>query len=197
MIVLASASPRRHELLSQAGVPFERMSVDLDESVLPGEAPIAYVRRLAEAKARAVADTVNSLDYCVIGADTTVVCEGQILGKPADAGEANAMLELLSGRWHEVTTGYCLLRAHDCFVEHTTTRVEMRPISPRERSAYVECGEWQGKAGGYAIQGIASALVRQISGSYSNVVGLPVCEVIEALQRANSLPPDWRLGGSK
>lgn len=196
MIVLASASPRRRELLSLVGVPFVLRSADLDEAVLPGERPVPYVRRLAEAKARAVAAMVNPLDHFVLAADTTVVCDDRILGKPADEGEADAMLQLLAGRWHEVLTGYCVLGPGVCLVEHVATRVELRPVRGEERAAYIASREWDGKAGGYAIQGIASALVRQIEGSYSNVVGLPVCEVVESLRDAGALPNDWQLGGA-
>lgn len=194
-IVLCSASPRRRELLQQAGVPFVVHPVDLDESVHAGEAPIPYVRRLAEAKARAAREQVKQLDDAYLGADTTVVCDDRILGKPEDARDALAMLASLSGRWHEVTTGYCVISGARCEVEHVTTRVELRAIAADEQAAYVASGEWEGKAGGYAIQGIAGALVRQIAGSYSNVVGLPVCEVLETLQRLAALPARWRLGG--
>ncbi len=196
-IVLCSASPRRRELLAQAGVPFVVRAVDLDESVQAGELPIPYVRRLAEAKARAVREQVKQLDDAYLGADTTVVGDDRlILGKPVDARDALAMLAGLSGRWHEVTTGFCVLSGARCEVQHVTTRVELRAISADEQAAYVASGEWEGKAGGYAIQGIAGALVRQIAGSYSNVVGLPVCEVLEALQRLHTLPAGWRLGGA-
>ena len=196
MIVLASASPRRRELLSLVGVPFVLRSADLDEAVLPGELPVPYVRRLAEWKARAVAAMVNPLDHFVLAADTTVVCDDRILGKPADEGEADAMLRRLAGRWHEVLTGYCVLGPGVCLVEHVATRVELRHVRDEERRAYVASREWDGKAGGYAIQGIASALVRQIEGSYSNVVGLPVCEVVESLRAAGALPATWQLGGA-
>lgn len=197
-IVLASASPRRRELLLQAGVPFVVRPADLDETVLAGETPIAYVRRLAEQKARAVAatDTVKSLDYFVLGADTTVVCGDTILGKPADADEADAMLRQLSGRAHEVTTGFCVLGPAVVDVQAVTTRVVLREILPDERAAYVRSREWDGKAGGYAIQGLAGALVERIEGSYSNVVGLPICEVLIALRAHGALPQGWQLGGN-
>lgn len=198
-IVLASASPRRRELLEQAGIPFVVRPADLDETVLPGEAPVAYVRRLAEQKARAIVavNQVNQIDYFVIGADTTVVCGDAILGKPADAEEADAMLRQLSGRAHEVTTGFCVLGPGVVDVQAVTTRVVLRAILPEERAAYVRSREWDGKAGGYAIQGLAGALVERIEGSYSNVVGLPVCEVLMALRAHGALPTGWQLGGNR
>lgn len=196
MIVLASASPRRKELLAQAGIPFVVRPADLDETVLANEDPVAYVRRLAEAKARAVTGEVNQLDYFVIGADTTVVCGVAILGKPTDADDADHMLRRLSGRSHEVTTGFCVLGPNVLDVQAITTRVVMREIRPDERAAYVRSRDWDGKAGGYAIQGLAGALVERIEGSYSNVVGLPICEVLLALRTHGALPQGWQLGGN-
>ncbi len=179
MLVLASQSPRRSDILRQAGIPFTVRVADVDESVLPGESPRAYVRRLAEAKARAVR---AAPEETVLGADTTVVIDGEILAKPVDAADARRMLALLSGRRHEVLTGICLLRAGDAVCDCATTEVVFAPLSEREIAEYVASGEPMDKAGAYAIQGLASKFVERIEGDYFNVMGLPVALVYRRLQ---------------
>ena len=170
--ILASASPRRADLLRAAGYAFEVRPTDIDESVEPGEAPEAYVTRLAITKARR-AECRDSGDVA-LGADTSVVVDHHILGKPEDEADAFRMLELLAGRTHEVLTGVALREGNHVVVDTATTRVRFLPLGPEEISWYVATGEPMGKAGGYAIQGYASRFIDQIHGSYSNVVGLPV-----------------------
>ena len=167
-IVLASASPRRADLLRAAGIEFEVIAADIDERVLAGESPEAYVRRLAEEKAKAVAPCAGGRP--VLAADTVVVIDGAILGKPADAADARRMLQLLSGRSHAVLTAVCLNSVSRVEI----TAVEFDRLSPDEIDWYVASGEPMDKAGAYAIQGLASRFVTSITGSYSNVVGLPV-----------------------
>jgi len=178
-LILASASPRRAALLRAAGLEFDVAAADVDEAVLPGEAAQAYVQRLAEDKARAVA--VSAGQRPVLGADTTVVVDGEILAKPADAGDARRMLRLLSGRSHDVMTGVCLLdpgRGHPAVRSAVaTTAVEFAPMNSQEIDWYVASGEPLDKAGAYAVQGLASRFVTRLDGSYSNVVGLPVALV--------------------
>lgn len=174
MLVLASQSPRRAEILRQAGIPFVVRVAPVDETPLAEEKPEEYVRRLAEAKARAVpADP----DEIVLGADTSVVVHGDMLGKPADAAEARRMLALLSGRHHEVLTGICLVRGKERIVDHAVTAVWFAPMSAREIEDYVASGEPMDKAGAYAVQGAASKFIRRIAGCYFNVVGLPIALV--------------------
>ena len=174
-LVLASASPRRSELLSAAGLDFTVDTSEVDETPRVGERPVDYVRRLAEAKARAVA--ARHPAAMVLGADTTVVVDGDILGKPADDGEARAMLARLQGRAHQVLTGVALVRGAWCRVDVATTDVWFAPMSAAEIDAYVASGEPRDKAGAYGIQGLASRYVTRIDGSYPNVVGLPVAMV--------------------
>ena len=169
-LVLASQSPRRSELLRSAGIGFRVQPADVDETPLPGESPVDYVRRLARAKAEAVAGSL------VLGADTAVVVDGEILGKPVDGPDAVRMLRLLSGRAHEVITGICM-KSGEVWVGHDSTTVFFSRMSEREIREYVACGEPMDKAGAYAIQGRASCFVERIEGSYSNVVGLPVTMV--------------------
>lgn len=177
-LILASGSPRRSELLRQAGLRFEIRVPDVDEAPLPGEKPDEFVMRTAREKAESIA----AGDAVVLAADTAVVDGPRILGKPADHEEAAAMLRSLSGRTHEVMTGVCIRfpDRSDCF--HVETRVTFRNLSEREIAAYVESGEPMDKAGAYAVQGGAAKMVRRVEGSYSNVVGLPLCEVIERLE---------------
>jgi septum formation protein len=175
-LVLASASPRRRELLERLGIPFDVEPADLDESSRPGEGPRVYATRIAEAKARAVA-TRRPGDW-VLGADTIVVLGDDILGKPADAAEAGAMLGRLAGHRHLVYTATCLLRpGEEPLRRIMVTEVAMRAVEPDEVERYVASGDWHGKAGGYAAQGLAAAFIREIHGSYTNVVGLPLAEV--------------------
>jgi septum formation protein len=183
VLILASASPRRVELLKAAGYTFDTLPVDVDESVRPGETPDAYVLRLAEEKARAAYAAAADPPCIVLGADTTVVVDGEILGKPLDADDAARMLRRLSGRTHEVLTGIALVNATDCHAAIERTIVEFAPVSEEEIRWYVRSGEPMDKAGAYAIQGLASRFVTRIDGSYSNVVGLPVSLVSRWLRR--------------
>ena len=174
-IVLASTSPRRAAILRAVGWPFETLAPEVDETRAPDEDAVAYVRRLALAKARAAASRLEST--LVLGADTVVVIEGEILGQPRDADDARRMLRLLSGKWHEVLTGVALVRAGaeaDCVVDQETTRVRFSQMSDTEIDWYVRTGEPMGKAGAYAVQGCAALFIEEIQGEYFNVVGLPV-----------------------
>ncbi|MGA3127437.1 MAG: Maf family protein [Candidatus Korobacteraceae bacterium] len=188
MLILASQSPRRAELLRNAGIPFEIRPAEVDERTRPGEEPLEYVRRLAQEKALAVLASAPR-GALVLGADTTVVVDGESLSKPADQAEARRMLERLSGRAHEVITGVCLawhnrLGAAMTEVEYEVTKVEFAAMSGGEIAAYVASGEPMDKAGAYAIQGRASRWIPRISGCYFNVVGLPVARVCAMLERA-------------
>ncbi len=172
---MASQSPRRAELLRQAGIPFVVRAVAVDETPLPGETAADYVRRLAEAKALAVP---AASDEMVLGADTTVVIGEQMLGKPTDAADAARMLAALSGHSHEVVTGICLrseaASGRRLIRDFAVTRVWFSAMSPREIEDYATTGEPLDKAGGYAIQGLASKFIEKIDGCYFNVVGLPI-----------------------
>lgn len=180
LLHLASASPRRRELLLQIGVPHRRVDAPIDESVLPGESPVAYVERLARAKAAAGLAVLGGLG-CVLGADTAVVLDGRILGKPQDRADGLAMLAALSGRAHEVLTAVAVADASRCRAQVVSSRVHFRPITPVEQQAYWESGEPLDKAGGYAIQGLAAIFVERLEGSYSAVVGLPLAETAALL----------------
>jgi septum formation protein len=182
-LLLASTSPRRAELLRAAGFEFDVAPSDVDETPLPGERPREYVLRLALQKARAARPAPGQV---VLAADTTVVIDEDILGKPASAGEATAMLNRLAGRVHEVWTGVALRLDGREVSEAAVTRVEVAPMTAAEIAWYVASGEPEGKAGAYAIQGFASRFVTHLEGSYSNVVGLPVALVyrlMEAIRR--------------
>jgi septum formation protein len=198
-LILASASPRRAELLRQAGIDFAVLPADVDETVAAGEAPEDYVRRVSEAKARVIA--ARAPGSLVLSADTTVVVSGDILGKPSDAADARRMLRALSGRTHEVLTAVTLARPALSSAEGSpsgletildtrvaSTSVELAPISDSEIDWYVATGEPMDKAGAYAIQGLASRFVTRIAGSYSNVVGLPVALVYGLLRERSALP---------
>lgn len=178
-LILASTSPRRAELLKSAGIVFSAGSPDADEELCAGETPVAYAVRTACAKAESIPAVSGTV---VLGADTVVAAEGRILGKPADEADAQSMLRLLSGKLHEVITGVCLHSAEKTVCFHVTTAVLFRDLSEEEIAAYVATGDPLDKAGAYAIQNGAAGMVRRIDGSYSNVVGLPLCEVIEALE---------------
>ena len=174
-LILASASPRRAELLRAAGFGFDIYPVEIDERLRPGERPDHAAARLAETKAQAAA--AHHADAVVLGADTLVVVEGEPMGKPADHGDAKRMLRRLSGRTHHVLTGVSIGSAGR-FVTHVeTTRVTMSELADEEIEWYVATGEPRDKAGAYAVQGLASRFVSGIDGSYSNVVGLPVSVV--------------------
>lgn len=181
-LVLGSASPRRLELLAHIGVvPDEVCAAEIDETPLKGELPRAYVTRMAGAKATALHPTEDTL---ILTADTTVSAGRRILGKPADAAEAEAFLRLLSGRRHRVTTAICLALGDRLWERRVETRVRFKRLSETEIAAYLASGEWRGKAGGYAIQGLAGAFIPEISGSYTNVVGLPLAETVGLLRGA-------------
>ena len=179
-VVLASASPRRHELLSTIGVSFTVREPDIDESPNDDETPAAYVRRLASAKAAAIS---ASADELVIAADTTVDLDGQILGKPVDERDAAAMLHRLSGRTHRVHTGVSVRRNGTEHVDVCTTLVTFVALDEATIDWYVSTGEPLDKAGAYALQGAGAALVHSVEGSVSNVVGLPLHAVIELAAR--------------
>ena len=174
MLVLASQSPRRAEILRQAGIPFTVRAVPVDEQPLPGEMPEAYVQRLAGEKALAVP---AGPDEIVLGADTTVVVAGEMLAKPADAADARRMIGALAGRSHEVLTGICLRQGALVVRDFAVTRVWFAPMTAEEIAAYAQSGEPLDKAGAYAIQGLASKFIERIDGCYFNVVGLPVALV--------------------
>jgi septum formation protein len=185
-LVLASASPRRADLLRAAGFAFVVRPASIDESATPDESAAALVRRLAAAKAAAVA-TADPLDV-VIGADTVVVLDGSILGKPRDDRDATAMLERLSGRGHEVLTGVSIRQGGRAIVSVEETRVYFAPLRADEIAWYVASGEPRDKAGAYGIQGLASRFVERIEGSHANVVGLPVAAVQRALKSLGIAP---------
>lgn len=178
-LYLASGSPRRRELLTQIGVPFTAISADIDETPLDHETPAAYVERLARGKAEA--GRRSGADGCVLGADTAVVLDGQILGKPRDQADAQAMLMSLSGRDHEVLTAIAVLDDQRCESRVVRSRVRFRPITEPEAAAYWASGEPRDKAGGYGIQGLGAVFVAGLEGSYSAVVGLPLCETAQLL----------------
>jgi septum formation protein len=178
-LVLASGSPRRHELLTSIGLSFTVEAADIDESVSPGEEPKPYVLRLARAKALHVAAT-QADGTIVIGADTTVEVDGAILAKPADADDAAAMLRTLSGRTHHVHTGMAVAVAgeDDPWAHVTTTTVTFAALDHATVAWYVATGEPFGKAGAYAIQGVGGALVASVDGNVQNVVGLPLADLV-------------------
>ena len=180
MLVLASQSPRRREILTQAGIPFTVRVSQVDESPLTHEKPEDYVRRLAEWKAMAVQADHHET---VLGADTTVVIDNEMLAKPEDSADACRMLTLLSGRRHEVMTGICLKRGRQLVRDWAVTQVWFAPMQESEIEDYVASREPMDKAGGYAIQGRASRYVEKIDGCYLNVVGLPVSLVYRHLKQ--------------
>ena len=189
-IVLASQSPRRAYLLEQAGIRFTTIPSALDEDAIPVTAPPDYVQTLALAKAKDIARRYP--DKWVIGADTIVLIGDTILGKPKSYREAFAMLRQLSGKTHQVYTGYAIYRhdKKDLFTDVATTDVEFKTLRKNEIEWYLQSKEPFDKAGAYAIQGIGTFLVKRINGSYTNVVGLPVCEVIEYLITREIIGPD-------
>jgi len=188
-LILASASPRRAELLRSAGYAFDVVVADVDESIRAGETPAIYVRRLAADKSAAAQGSVVSGfsrtgqdELVILGADTTVVVDGEILGKPRDDDEGRAMLKRLSGKTHQVLTGVSLRQGAYEVGRVETTSVVFRELTDEDIRWYAASGEGRDKAGGYAIQGLASRFVPSISGSYSNVVGLPLACVDELLR---------------
>jgi septum formation protein len=182
LIFLASASPRRGELLRQIGVAHEVRPVDIDESPVPGEKPAHYALRLAEAKARVLWGRLSAVERRpVLAADTTVALDDAILGKPTDRADAAAMLARLSGREHEVHTAVALLHEDGADSRLSTSRVAFRTLSAAEIDWYWNTGEPADKAGAYAVQGRAATFIRHLSGSYSGVMGLPLYETWELL----------------
>jgi septum formation protein len=173
-LILASASPRRAELLTAAGFTFEVLPADVDETPRDGEPPERYTERVARDKARQVVQTVGETDIAVLGADTEVVADCRILGKPADLDHAKRMLEALSGTVHDVLTAVVICANRREWVEVVTTRVHFLPMSQRDIDWYCASGEPMGKAGAYAIQGLGARFIDRIEGSWSNVVGLPL-----------------------
>ena len=196
-LVLASRSPRRAELLTQAGYEFVVMPADVDESARVGESPMNLVKRLARKKVAVVAELRP--EAVVLGADTVVVDREVMLGKPIDESDAAAMLRRLSGRTHEVLTGVALAAAGQYWDDVMSTQVMFRELDDDDISWYVASGEMFGKAGGYAIQGLASRFVTRIEGSYTNVVGLPISVVDNLLQvcRKANLTAGWKGLGKK
>jgi septum formation protein len=184
-VYLASASPRRRQLLSQIGVPFQILSVDVDESIITGEAAERYVARLAHAKAAAgLGRRLAGQHRPVLGADTAVVAGGAILGKPADCADAGRMLGLLSARTHEVLTAVALATDDGVLSHLSRSEVTFREITPAEARDYWNTGESRDKAGGYAIQGYGAVFVSGLRGSYSAVMGLPLFETAQLLRAA-------------
>ena len=186
-LILASASPRRSELLRWAGLEFDINPGEVDESVRADESPRDYVLRLAFDKANTIAD--NFPDSWILSADTSVVAGGQILGKPQNRRDARKMLQLLSARPHQVLTGVCLFNKNRQInvLKHVATRVRFRALTNEDIERYIDSGEVWDKAGAYAIQGQGAAMIHEIEGSYTNVIGLPLEEVIEILRHHGAL----------
>jgi len=181
-IVLASASPRRFEILKQVGIKFEVIPSNADERYDLKERPEIIAKKLSVKKAKSVAEKLKD-DSLVIGADTIVVSD-VVLGKPENRDEAFKMLELLQGKWHEVITGICVIRAYDgkCIDDFEITRVKMRPLDKNSINAYINAGESMDKAGAYGIQGVGALLIEKIEGCYYNVVGLPLVKLSYMLE---------------
>ncbi len=189
VVILASASPRRAELLEQVGIPFQVAStLGVEERALPDETPSETARRLAEAKAEAARSRYPDADL-IIGADTVVAIDGLALGKPQDSADAERMLACLSGREHDVVTGFAVLGRDTRVCGAETTQVRFRRLEPSEISRYVGTSEPLDKAGAYGIQGRGALLIQGISGDYTNVVGLPLPAIASALRQLG-----WRVG---
>ena len=200
-LVLASASPRRRELLQRVGLRLRITAPEIDETPRPEEAAADYVRRMAADKVAAAlrAQQASPADdreaapsaaapLAILAADTIVILRGAILGKPRDEADARTMLERLSGHRHEVTTAYRIRSGERTVDRAVTTLVAFRSLRPIELDAYLACGEWRGKAGAYAVQGIAGAFITELRGSHTNVIGLPVAELLADLQALETLP---------
>lgn len=185
MLVLASQSPRRREILAAAGFQFKVRIAPVPEFPEAGEAPADYVQRLARSKAEAIPLHEGEV---ALGADTVVVFEGRILEKPADAGDAKRMLEMLSGTEHEVLTGFCIRNADETTTGVESTMVRFIPLTPKEIETYVASGEPMDKAGAYGIQGLANKFVERVDGCYFNVMGLPVSRVYRQLKKFGVTP---------
>lgn len=191
MLILASASPRRRELLTQAGLSFSVESADLNEDLLPNEAAAAYVQRLAEEKAHVVwarnkATDITDDPLFVLGSDTCVMCDGQILGKPVDTADARRMLQLLSGRTHTVLTGIAVVTRAGVLRAVEVTQVSFNVLTDTEIGQYITSGEPMDKAGAYAIQGYAARWIPRIEGCYFNVMGLPIARTVALLAEARA-----------
>ena len=191
-LILASASPRRRELLAQVGLKFTVAAANLNEDLLPDEAAAAYVRRLAEEKAVAVWNAHKTEDtpedpLIVLGADTCVVSDGHILGKPTDTADARRMLELLSGRTHAVLTGVAAVSAQKTVRDVEVTLVTFNELTDRDIAEYIASGEPLDKAGAYAIQGHAARWIPRIEGCYFNVVGLPIARTVALLEEVQTV----------
>jgi septum formation protein len=178
-LLLASTSPQRRAILEQLGIPFDVVAPKYAERDVEAQNALRIVQEHAQGKARSVVDEAD--ERPVIGVDTAVVLGGEVFGKPADAGEAEQMLERLSGQRHAVISGLCLLTPGWEFVDADTTLVTFRTLTPRDLAAYVNSGEWENRAGAYAIQGRGAALVESIQGDYLNVVGLPASLLVRVL----------------
>jgi septum formation protein len=178
-LLLASTSPQRRAILQQLGIPFEAAAPRYEEHDPPDADPVGLVRDHARGKARSLADL--AADRPVLGVDTTVVCRERVYGKPSGPEEAADMLDTLAGATHEVVSGLCLLTPGWEEVGHAVTRVTFRPLTARDIAAYVSTGEWNRRAGGYAIQGFGATLVERIEGDYLNVVGLPAALLVRLL----------------
>jgi septum formation protein len=178
-LLLASTSPQRRAILEQLGIPFDVVAPRYEEDDPPDASPVALVKEHALGKARSVADDAG--DRPVLGVDTAVVLRARVYGKPQSAEEATDMLEALSGETHEVVSGLCLRTPGWEVVDHEVTRVTFRLLTARDLAVYVGSGEWEGRAGGYAIQGLGAALVERIEGDYLNVVGLPAALLVRLL----------------
>jgi septum formation protein len=189
-LLLASRSPQRRAILEQLGLPFEVVPPLYDEQPMPEVDAVELVRVHARAKARSVAEGAG--DRLVLGIDTEVVLDGRIYGKPGDATDAEAMLEQLGGKTHLVLSGLCLVTPGWELLEHESTRVTFRPLTARDLATYVTTGEWEGRAGAYAIQGRGAALVEHIEGDYLNVVGLPASLLVRLL--AERFPGTYGFG---
>ena len=190
-LLLASTSPQRRAILHQLRIPFEPVPPAFEENDDADVSPAALVRAHAQGKARSVADRAAP-GQPVLGVDTTVVCDGEIFGKPGDATDAERMLDRLAGRTHEVVSGLCLVTPGWEEVVDETTRVTFRELTPRDLAWYVGAGEWEGRAGGYAIQGAGASLVERIEGDYLNVVGLPAAALVRLL--AERFPGTYEFG---
>jgi septum formation protein len=178
-LLLASTSPQRRAILEQLGLPFDVVAPRYEEHDPPDANPVDLVRDHARGKARSVVGDAGSRP--VVGVDTTVVLDGSVYGKPRDAGDAERMLERLAGRTHEVVSGLCVVTPGWEETLHATTAVTFRPLTARDLASYVALGEWEGRAGAYAIQGAGAALVERIEGDYLNVVGLPAAALVRLL----------------
>jgi septum formation protein len=186
-LILASASPRRQEMLRRMGIFFECLPADVDETLLPQEGALAAACRLARLKALAISQ--NHPKRNILAADTLVALGDEILGKPKDADQAIEMIQTLSGHEHQVITGFCLVNSQGNHSGSAVSRVKFRRLCQAEIEAYVKSMEPMGKAGAYAIQGLGAALVEGVSGSYTNVVGLPLAAVVALLLEKNIIEP--------